>query len=197
MHADWHGCSLRIDAPRRGEQGFTLIEMVVSLAIVALLATMARPVLEVAATRHREATLRDGLRTLRTAIDAYAGAVAEGAVLNPVVDAAAERTPAAVATASADAPSSPPNKPLPTYPSRLQLLVDGVPVSAEPDAPKRYFLRRLPRDPFADTNLPAADTWGLRASTSPPQAPQAGADVFDVYSRSNRRALDGTLYSDW
>jgi general secretion pathway protein G len=184
MHADWHGCSLRIGASRRGEQGFTLIEMVVSLAIVALLATMARPVLEVAATRHREATLRDGLRTLRTAIDAYAGAVAEGAVLHP-------------ATAAADTPSAAPNKPLPTYPSRLQLLVDGVPVSAEPDAPKRYFLRRLPRDPFADVSLPAADTWGLRASSSPPQAPQAGADVFDVYSRSSRRALDGTLYSDW
>jgi general secretion pathway protein G len=60
-----------------------------------------------------------------------------------------------------------------------------------------YFLRRLPRDPFADASLPAAQTWALRAYDSPPDAPRAGRDVFDVASRSQRRALDGTRIDQW
>ncbi len=62
---------------------------------------------------------------------------------------------------------------------------------------KIYFLRRLPRDPFADPATEPARGWGLRSADSPPDAPQPGKDVFDVYSRSERRALDGTRYKDW
>ena len=56
---------------------------------------------------------------------------------------------------------------------------------------------KLPRDPFAEAGGTAADTWGQRASHSPPEAPLPGRDVFDVYSRSERSALDGSRYPDW
>jgi general secretion pathway protein G len=55
----------------------------------------------------------------------------------------------------------------------------------------------MPRDPFADATVPAAQTWGLRSYDSPPDAPQAGRDVFDVRSRSDALALDGTRYREW
>ena len=162
-------------AAERRRRGFTLIEMVVVLAILAVLASAARPLLELAAVRQREAALRDALRQLRNAIDAYAQAVADGQLPRP-----------------ADAP-----KEGPVYPAALRVLVDGVPTATTPDAPRRHFLRRLPRDPFADPALPAELSWGQRAQDSPPEMPRAGRDVFDVYSQSPRTALDGTRYRDW
>jgi general secretion pathway protein G len=159
----------------RARSGFTLIEMMVVLAMLGVLAAAARPLLELAATRQREHVLRHGLRQIRTAIDAYERAVATGSVPRP--------------------PGAP--KEGPVYPPSLRLLVDGVAVGEEADAPRRYFLRRLPRDPFADAELPAEETWGLRASDSAPDAPAPGKDVFDVHSRAPGIALDGTRYRDW
>ncbi len=159
---------------RRG-RGFTLVEVLVVMAVLGVLAAAARPLLELAALRQKEAALREGLRQVRTAIDAYEQAVARGEVLRP-----------------ADAEPG-----LPVYPASLALLVEGVPVSAVEGASRRRFLRRLPRDPFADSALPAADTWALRASTSSPDAPRSGRDVFDLASRHQGVALDGTRYTDW
>lgn len=150
----------------RPERGFTLIEMVVVLAIVGLLAAASQPLLRYGALRQQEAELRTGLRQIRTAIDAYADAVASGQLRRP------EGAPAAG----------------PVYPATLQLLVDGAPLAE--GSGRRPFLRRLPRDPFGGD-------WGLRASDSGPDDPRAGRDVFDVYSRSDRRALDGSRYRDW
>ena len=160
---------------QHGERGFTLIEMVVVLAIMGILALAAQPMLELALRRAQEASLRHALRELRGAIDEH-----RREVLKRRIAAGADGSP---------------------YPRTLQSLVDGVALlddsgQPQPDT-RRYLLRRLPRDPFADPALPAHQSWGLRASTSPPQAPQAGADVFDVHSRSELRALDGTHYRDW
>lgn len=152
-------------------RGFTLIEMLVVLAMMGVLVSAARPLLELSVQRSREHELRQGLRALREALDAYKRAVEAGSVALSPEDSG--------------------------YPKTLQLLVDGVPDARSPNGRKMYFLRRLPRDPFAPAELPAADTWGLRAYDSPPDDPRAGKDVFDVYSRSERRALDGSRLKDW
>lgn len=156
-------------------RGFTLIEMVVVLAILGVLAAAARPLLELQSRRHKETELRQALRQIRSAIDGYEQAVANGAIARP--------------------PGAPASGPV--YPSSLRLLSEGVPVSAEPGAPRRYFLRRVPRDPFADRSLPAEDSWALRSSDSPADAPRPGRDVFDVASRAPGTALDGTAYREW
>jgi len=151
--------------------GFTLIEMLVVLAMLAVLAGAARPLLEMSVQRAREHELRAGLRTLRGALDAYKRAVESGQLRSGPGDSG--------------------------YPPNLDVLVNGVTDIKTPDGRKLYFLRRLPRDPFADASAPAAETWGLRAADSPPDEPRPGKDVFDVYSRSERRALDGSRLRDW
>lgn len=152
-------------------RGFTLIEMLVVLAMLGVLASAARPLLELSVQRSREHELRQGLRTLREALDAYKRATEAGSV--------------AVGAEESG------------YPQKLEHLVDGVADAKSPNGRKLYFLRRLPRDPFAPADLPAAETWGLRAYDSPPDSPRAGKDVFDVFSRSERKALDGSRLKDW
>lgn len=158
------------------QRGFTLIELLVVLGIVAILAMAAVPLQEMTLRRAQEQALREGLRSLRAALDAHRSAVEARRI--------------------APGPGGSP------WPASLQALVQGVPLIDEQgqplaDAPQLYLLRRLPRDPFADPDLPAADTWALRASDSPPGTLAAGRDVFDVQSRSERVALDGSRYRDW
>ena len=152
-------------------RGFTLIEMLVVLTLMAILAGAARPLLELSVQRSREHELRQALRSVRSALDAYKKAAELGAVAKGAEDSG--------------------------YPPTLAALVAGVPDAKAADTKKIYFLRRLPRDPFADASLSPAETWGLRAADSPPDDPRPGRDVFDIYSRSERRALDGTKYRDW
>lgn len=152
-------------------RGFTLIEMLVVLALLGVLASAARPLLEMSVQRGREHELRQALRTLREGLDTYRRTVEAGSIVLSPEDSG--------------------------YPKSLQLLVDGVADAKSPNGRKIYFLRRLPRDPFAPSELSAAETWGLRSYDSPPDDPRAGKDVFDVYSRSERRALDGSRLKDW
>ena len=153
-------------------RGFTLIELVITVAIVGILAMTAMPMIEMTAKRQKEVELRAALREIRGGIDAYRRAVDEGKLEKKVDESG--------------------------YPRRLDDLANGVENIQDPNKAKLYFLRRLPRDPFADDPaLTAAQTWGKRSYASPPDSPIEGADVFDVYSLSTGIGLNGTPYREW
>lgn len=153
-------------------RGFTLIELVVTVAIVGVLASVAVPLVELNAQRAREHELRSALRQIRSALDEYKRASDEGRI---------ERRVGASG-----------------YPRSLDELVQGVPDAKSPTPAKLFFLRRLPRDPFSpEREAPAAQSWGIRSYGSPPDAPVQGEDVYDVYSRSERVGLNGQPYREW
>lgn len=155
----------------RRRAGFTLIELVITVAIVGVLALLAAPLMEVTMQRHKEADLRLALRQIRGAIDAYHQAAVDKKIESPV-----------------DASG---------YPPDLESLVKGAPDITKPDRPMIYFLRRLPRDPMnPDTTLSPAETWGRRSYQSPPDAPSPGEDVYDVYSLSEGVGLNGVPYRE-
>lgn len=151
--------------------GFTLIELVVTVAIVGILALAVTPLAEMAARRQQESELRAALREIRTALDAYRKAAEEGKIERKVDESG--------------------------FPRRLEDLVAGVDNRQDPKGGKIYFLRRLPRDPFAERGLPAGETWGKRSYDSPPDAPREGSDVFDVYSLAAGSGLNGIPYREW
>ena len=153
-------------------RGFTLIELVITVAIVGLLATVALPLVELTVKRAKEQELKAALREIRTGIDAYKLAAEQGRI-------------------DREADTS-------GYPPSLDVLVAGVEDITNPEKTKIYFMRRLPRDPFfPDGSVPASATWGLRSFASPPEEPQSGDDVYDVYTLTAGNALDGTSYHDW
>jgi general secretion pathway protein G len=153
-------------------RGFTLIELMVVIAIIGILATMAMPMIELARVRSDEAELRTALRQIRTGLDDYRKAWDEGRIEKKV-------------GASG-------------YPPSLDVLVSGVRDIKQPNDARIYFLRRLPRDPFfRDKTTPPEQTWGLRSYASPPDEPAPGADVFDVYSLSGHTGLNGIPYRNW
>lgn len=158
---------------RAAARGFTIVELVITVAIIALLATAVVPSAQLFYQRQRETELREALRTLRTAIDAYKKAAETGHI-------------------KVEADKS-------GYPPDLQTLVDGVDDASNPkEGVKIYFLRRIPRDPFwPDASAAPADTWGLRSYASPPDDPQAGDDVYDVYSKSSKTGLNSVPYREW
>lgn len=156
------------------DRGFTLIEMAVTAAIIALLSTIAFPMAELAFQRSKEYELRSNLWQIREAVDAYKRAWDEGHILNRAGESG--------------------------YPPTLQILVDGVEDAKSPSAakPKLYFLRRIPRDPFnKDMDVAPDQTWGLRSYESSSSDPKSGKDVYDIYSMSAGAGLNGIAYREW
>lgn len=155
-----------------GLRGFTLIEMLVTVTIVALLSTIAFPMLELAERRNNEHELRIALRQIRSALDSYKQAVDEGRVVEETKGSG--------------------------YPPSLEILANGVVDAKSPNKEKKiYFLRKIPRDPLSPSPVGSPADWGLRSYASGPENPLAGVDVFDVYSRSVGVGLNGVPYREW
>lgn len=153
------------------QSGFTLIEMLVTVVIVAILASVALPLSELSQQRAKESELKQDLRDIRNAIDAYKLAVDEGRILKSLDQSG--------------------------YPPKLSILVDGVTDARSPVPKKIYFLRRIPKAPFAENAPDAESSWGKRSYDSPPDAQREGRDVYDVYSSSARIGLNGIPYREW
>ena len=152
--------------------GFTLVELMVSVAIVAILASIALPTVKLGMQRQKERELKAALREIRTAIDAYKAAADNGRISQV--------------------------EGLSGYPRSLMVLVEGVPDVNDISGRKIYFLRRLPRDPLSmDSTLSAEATWGKRSYRSEPDDPREGEDVYDIYSQSNGVGLNGQPYREW
>lgn len=153
------------------EHGFTLIELLVTVVIVAILASVAMPLSALSQQRAKEQELRQSLREIRTAIDEYKQAVDEGRIARSLDQSG--------------------------YPPKLSALVEGATDIKSPVEKKIYFLRRIPKDPFEESDINAETSWGKRSYDSPPDAPHHGMDVYDVYSLSDRTGLNGVPYREW
>jgi general secretion pathway protein G len=148
---------------RKSERGLTLIELIVTVAILSILASAAFPIARFQVKRQNERLLRRDLWEMRDAIDAYKDAADKHAFQTKV-----------------DSQN---------YPPDLETLVNGVDVQGK----KLKFLRKIPVDPMTNKA-----EWGLRSMEDDPTSDSfSGNSVFDVYSKSQGTALDGTKYSTW
>ena len=153
-------------------RGFTLIELLVCLAILGFLASLALPMAEMTVQREKERELKRALWEIRDALDAYRAAREAGAVLGP-----GDRPP---------------------YPATLHELTVEVPdARADRQGQTMRFLRRVPRDPFAEPGVPAEQSWGLRGYQSDADNPQPGPEVCDVHSMSTAVGLNGVPLKQW
>ena len=152
------------------ESGYTFIELLVVSTIILILASAIMPLAKVTAQRQRELELRRALREIRTAIDKYKDAADLGQI--------------SALDVKADGDG---------YPADLETLVDGVAAANDATGRKLKFLRRVPVDPMTHT-----EDWGKRSYQDPPDTSRwGGQNVFDVYTRIDGKALDGTKYRDW
>jgi general secretion pathway protein G len=154
----------------RAAAGYTFIEIAIVSAIIAIIASVALPFAKVTVQRNREIELRRSLREIRTAIDKYKDAVDLKQIAESALDGSTDG-----------------------YPPTLQTLVEGVPAANDTTGKKLRFLRRVPFDPMTKSQ-----DWGMRSSRDLPESKSwGGQNVFDVFTKYDGTALDGTKYIDW
>jgi len=154
----------------RSQRGYTFVELIIVTAILLVLASITVPLAQVASQRQREAELRRSLRDMRTAIDRFKDAADQGAIAPMDLEPGSEN-----------------------YPPDLETLVEGVARQNDASGVPLKFLRRVPIDPMTDST-----DWGLRSYQDKPDSTSwGGQNVFDVYTKSDGEALDGTRYRDW
>jgi len=155
---------------KKSESGFTFVEIVVVAAIMGILASAALPIARVSMKRQREAELRRTLREVRTAIDTFKDWADRNFIAQTELSFGSEN-----------------------YPSSLEQLVDGVTLANDASGRKKKFLRRIPVDPFTGST-----DWGKRAYNDAPDAKMwGGGNVYDIYTKYDGKALNGTKYRDW
>jgi general secretion pathway protein G len=152
----------------KGDGGFTLIEMIVTLAILAMLAGLAIPAARNDAKRRREVQLKYSLSEFRRAIDSYK-ADCERGLVGPLDRKLNDEC----------------------YPPKLEVLVEGI---HPPNSTKTIrYLRAIPIDPMS-----GKAEWGLRSVQDDPDTSSWGEqNVYDVHSLSDATALNGTKYREW
>lgn len=157
----------------RRKRGFSFIEMMISVLILSVLAAVALPYAERTHIRDKERELRENLRQIRSAIDRFHEDWAQGRI-----------PPGRLASEDG-------------YPKNLDILVQGVDRGTL-DGGQIHYLRRVPRNPFADQRQPATAQWRLRSYRDHPGSAQwGGEDVYDVLVPQKLEALDGSCYCDW
>ena len=177
----------------RGSKGNSLMEMVVVLAILSLLATMAAPYATKSFKRDKEIQLRETLWTVRKAIDKF--------------HADMESVPADKKGASKSSASG--------YPITLQVLVDGIEKGegkgdGKGEKKRKRYLRSLPVNPLAAPGTPLEAQWtfvsfqsekAIVASssygTTLAEAQQTTKDIYDLHPKTPGIGLDGTPYAEW
>jgi general secretion pathway protein G len=153
---------------RRNQRGLTLMELVVAFTIMSVLSALALPLARIKLRIQREADLRYNLSQLRGAIDRYKDNCDQGYF-------------------------GPPKLGADCYPDDLDMLVNGKAIANDPNGTKLKFLRSIPKDPFTGKY-----EWGMRSTKDDPKSKSWGGEsVFDVFTKSEAKAGDGTPYAEW
>ena len=161
---------MRPELQNRRKAGLTLVELIVAFTIMMVLSSMSVPLVRSQLRRNRERELRMALAEMRKSIDKFKDAADKN-----------QLSPTAITPESFG------------YPLKLEDLVNGVKGVGPAADVKVKFMRRIPRDPMTNTY-----DWGKRSMQDDPKSQGGGSqNVFDVFTRSTEKALDGTNYSDW
>ena len=155
---------------RSSSPGYTFVEIIVVSAIMMILASAALPLARVSMKRQREAELRHTLREVRTAIDQFKTWADAGRIAQTELQFGSEN-----------------------YPTSLEQLVQGVTLANDASGNRKKFLRRIPIDPMTGST-----DWGKRSYQDRPDSKVwGGQSVYDIYSKFDGIALDGSKYKDW